>query len=817
MIKDARSALELPELMALPRRFVVSPLGEWRHAEFAAEPLFASREAAGEALADIREAMDLLREAERPRSGRTAGPELRFGGLRDVRPALARLHVENAALEAADLYDLLDVLDRSQEVKRKLETGLAERPRLAAKAELIEDFHAVLRELSGKILPKGELADNASPALNRIRRQIEQQRVEVERSLDRFVKKLSAEGILQDEYVTIRNGRLVVPVKTGWKRRVEGVIHSTSGSGQTVFVEPLETIENNNRLVKLLEEEQREIYRILLEMTGVLRPRAAEVQTAVGLVADLDLLFAKAHFGREFRCAIPAFADGDGARFSLRGARHPLLEDVLRQKGARPVALTLTLDAERRVVVISGPNAGGKTVVLKTAGLLALMARSGLPVPADEAVIPWFDEVLADIGDAQSITESLSTFSAHLTQIRSMMDRATGASLVLLDELGAATDPQEGGALGIALIDYFLERGAMMIVSTHLPAIKVYAANASRVLNAAVGFDVETLSPTYRLSVGLPGQSSGLAIAARLGLPETILERARAALESQEEEAAAYLERLRAQLAELEASRQAVAREERRWRELQRELERDSKQQLEKRVAEIERRVAKEIARFEAQGREILDKLAEADAATPRSERIAERKIVSVGRELKQEAARAAAVARGIAPQSPAAAEVAPREGATVRLRTMNMTGKITRRLGDGVWEVQVGQLKVKAGADDFSEVIAPDDGGKTTAALPSRVSFQGAVQSAAALSEINLIGRTADEARDEVDKLLDNAVLAEVGRIRVIHGHGMNVLRRALWQMFASHPHVAKYYQAEQMEGGAGATIVEVRLDEGG
>jgi DNA mismatch repair protein MutS2 len=802
--------------MALLRRFVVSPLGEWRHGEFASGPLLPSREAADEALADIREAMDLLREAERPRSGRTAGPELRFGGLRDVRTAVARLHVENAALEAADLYDLLEVLDRSQELKRKLETGLADRPRLAAKAELIGDFHAVLRELSGKILPKGELADNASPALNRIRRQIEQQRVEVERSLDRFVKKLSAEGILQDEYVTIRNGRLVVPVKTGWKRRVEGVIHSASGTGQTVFVEPLETIENNNRLVKLLEEEQREIFQILLEMTGVLRPRAAEVEMAVGLIADLDLLFAKAHFGREFRCAIPVFADGGAARFSLRGARHPLLEDVLRPKGARPVALTLTLDAERRVVVISGPNAGGKTVVLKTAGLLALMARSGLPVPADEAEIPWFDEVLADIGDAQSITESLSTFSAHLTQIRSMMDRATGASLVLLDELGAATDPQEGGALGIALIDYFLERGAMMIVSTHLPAIKVYGANAPRVTNAAVGFDVETLSPTYRLSVGLPGQSAGLAIAARLGLPETILERARGALESQEEEAAVYLERLRMQLAEIEESRQAVLREERRWKELQRELERESKQQLEKRVAEMERRVAKEVARFEAQGREILEKLAEADVATPRSERIAERKISSIGRELKQEVAAAAAVARGLVAQPAAIADVAPVEGASVRLRTMKMTGQITRRLGDDLWEVQVGQLKVKAGGDDFSEVIAPDQSAKAPAALPSRVSFQGAVQSVAALSEINLIGRTADEARDEVDKLLDNAVLAEVGRIRVIHGHGMHVLRRALWQMFATHPHVAKYYQAEQTEGGAGATIVEVRLEEG-
>ncbi len=816
MSPKSAGALEFPPLVELLKRYLFSPLGEWRHAEFTAAPFFASREAAEIALAETAEAMDWLRSSENvsPRGGLRAP---RFQGLRDMRTAAALLRAEGSVLEPTQILGLLDLLDRAEQLRAQLAAQLTQFPRLAAYAERLADLRPLLRELSGKIRADGELDDHASPTLARLRRQIDQHRQSVQKSLDKFVRDRYQEGVLQDDYVTIRNGRLVVPVKAGWKWRVEGVIHSASGTGQTVFIEPLETIVLNNRLVRLLEDEQREVHRILREMTARLRGEAEAVQEAIRTLAELEWLFAKANFGRDFRCAIPSFSPlpgGGGAeRLRLDWARHPLLEDVLRKGGRKIVPLSLTLEGGERVLVVSGPNAGGKTIVLKTVGLLALMAQAGLPVPAEEAEFPWFERVLADIGDSQSITESLSTFSAHIEKLKTMMADADERSLVLLDELGAATDPQEGGALAVAVVDHFLERRAFHIASTHLPALKIYAANTAGVRNAAVGFDPGGLSPTFRLLVGLPGQSAGLAMAQRFGMPPEVIERARRTMGTQEGDAAHFLNELHLRVEEYEQAQKGLRQAEHELRERERALGREWEKREAAKLAELERRVEALIGQFATEAKEAIQKIAETGDSR-RALSTAQQRVTRTQREMRERYESTAKEALGRQPEAkPAVVDAGPiAPGAHVQLATLGATGQVLRAMSDEQYEVQVGRLKMRVARRDISRVVPAAEAAAKSSSLPVRVTLHTAPRAGASLSEINVIGKHREEAEEAVDKFLDEAVLAEVDRVRVIHGHGMNVLRKALWQMFASHIHVARYYQAEQHEGGAGATIVEVK-----
>ena len=799
--------LEWPQLMALLERYIVSPLGKWRLEEFARQPLPASCDAAEESLAETAEALGWLRQAEKAGSGHQPAPAPSFSGLRDERPALERLRLERSILDALDVYHLLGLLDRAGETHQRLGACGDHYPRIATWREALDGFRPIVKELSGKILPDGGVADQASPALARIRRQIEQNRQLVHKSLERFLRTHGQEGILQEDYVTIRNGRLVVPVKATWKWRIEGVIHGASSSGQTVFIEPLTTIELNNRHVRMLEDEQREIQRILGEMTERLRRQVGEVTAAVEALAHLELLFAKARFGREFDCIIPRFSSEPPVRLRLKRARHPLLEDVLRGDDQTVVPMSLTLDENCHVLVIGGPNAGGKTVALKVVGLLVVMAQSGLPVPAEEAEFPWFEQVLADIGDSQSIKESLSTFSAHINQLKHMMEQATSRSLVLIDEIAAATDPEEGGALGVAVLDDFRARGSFCLATTHLPALKAFAATGEGVENAAVGFDQETLSPNYRLTVGVPGQSAGLAMAQRLGIPESIIERARKAMDPSGERTVAFLEQLRLQLARYEAAEGDLRQAEHGLRERESKVALEWERRETDKIRQLEQRVEQLIACFEAQSKDALERLARSEAKR-RLVADAQVRAAKGRRELREgfrEAAQSALQSAAKSPPQPPAVE----EGATVKLAELGAVGRVTRKLADGGFEVQAGSLKLRVAAADIAEVLPAS---QAVERLPARVTVQHPLREPKELSEINVIGKTSEEAQEAVDKLLDDALLAEVTRVRVIHGHGKNVLRRALWQMFAGHPSVERYYQAEQHEGGAGATIVEVR-----
>ncbi len=804
--------LEFPQLLALVERYGQTPEG--RRRLLALRPHW-QREQLETQLALAREAVEYLRAlAAPPRSGGML--KLDFGGIGDLEPVLTKLRMEGAELEPAEIAAVLTLLDRAGDFKHILTAQRERMPALAEVAANIGEFRGLLRELSGKILPDGALDDHASLELWRLRREIEKQRQAVQESLESFLRQHAQEGTLQEELVTIRNDRFVVPVKTGARRRIEGVVHGASSTGQTVFVEPLQTIELNNELVALVEQELQEVHRILREMTASLRAHAAGVETALEVVTELDLAFAKGRYAVDFQCVVPRF--NMEQRLRLRDARHPLLEDVLRRRkpAGGVVPISLELDREHRVLVISGPNAGGKTVALKTVGLLALAAQAGLPVPAAEAHLPLFEQVLADIGDYQSIQESLSTFSAHITNIGRMVEQVSPGSgprqestLVLLDELGAATDPQEGGALGVAIVDYFLSSGALVLASTHHLALKAYATNTAAVVNASVGFDEKALQPTYRLILGVPGKSSGLAVAQRLGLKPAILVRARAALSAQDEEVSRLLAQLHQTTEEAERLRGELAARERELRERTAQVAAESEKREKKRLAELEQRLAALMADFEKQARAVVQQITD-----KRLQKEAEKRIAHTRRETREQFDTAVVEQLEGADdqQQPQPAEkliFAVKEGDLVRVRALGRDGVVRRRLDFSNLEVEVGSMKMKVSLDQ----VEPSRAASRPAAPPASVTVHAETRPDASLSEINVIGCTAEEARQRVDKFLDSAVLAAMPRVRVVHGHGMGVLRKTLHEFFGQHPLVERFAAAPQQEGGAGATIVELRI----
>src|SRR3984885_12078794 len=630
MKATSADVLEYESLRSLLARYVSSPLGK---AELAKIAPHTDAALLSSDLADAGEAVAFLRAAAQPQPGaRGAAIRIEFGGIPDLTQAVHKLRIEGASLEGKEIFDLFGVLDRAADAKSVL-NAVAERfPRLGARAHSIGDFRALLKDLEGKILPDGSVADHASVALARLRRDIERQRKSIQGSLERFLKSHQEEGVLQEEFVTIRNESFVVPIVAGQRRKIDGVIHAASASGHTLFVEPLETIDLNNELVRLAEEEAQEVHRILRELTGRLRGHAESIRATLAAMAELEIVFAKGRFANEFDCAIPRFGD----RLWLRDARHPLLEDVLRRKRKAAVPISLELSSDRRTLLISGPNTGGKTVTLKTVGLLSLMAQSALPVPAAEAEFPLFANVLADIGDFQSIEANLSTFSAHVSNIREMALDVTPDSLVLLDELGAATDPEEGGALGVAIVDHFRAAGAFTLISTHLMALKIYGASTGGVVNGSMGFDEQTFEPTYHLRLGLPGKSAGLEIATRLGMPEDIMLRARRSMSDRERDVTRFLAALHRRIDETQSLegelRAKIAELDRREKELARDWE---KRETAK-IKELERRTEQALAKFEEQAQEAIGKITQT-ADRRKGEQEAQRRVGKTKRELRED------------------------------------------------------------------------------------------------------------------------------------------------------------------------------------
>src|SRR5712692_7424256 len=590
MTNTSANVLEFEALRALLGRYIASPLGRGELAKIQPRT---DRVQLEEELAEAEEATEYLRAASKPQpAARGAAIRINFTSVPDPTVSVHKLRIEGATLEPKEISDVLAFLDRAADARSILQTVTERFPRLGKRSQAIGEFRALLNDLAGKIGPDGSVPDHASVALGRLRRDIERQKKSIQESLERFLRAHHEEGVLQEEFVTIRNERFVVPVIAGQRRKIDGVIHGASSSGHTLFVEPLETIDLNNELVRLTEEELREVHRILRELTERLRGYADSILSTLVTMGELELVFAKARFATEFDCVRPRFSPDDARRLVLKDARHPLLEDVLRR--------------ERKTTV---PISGGKTVALKTAGLLALMAQAGLPVPSSEAEFPIFEQVLADIGDYQSIEQSLSTFSAHISHIREMIADVTADALVLLDEIGSATDPEEGGALAVAVIDRFRASGAFTLASTHLVALKIYGSNTEGVLNASMGFDEETLGPTYRLHVGLPGKSAGLDIAARLGMPEEIIQRARASMSDRERDISRFLSELHRQVEEASARARQLAEAQVELAAREKELAREWEKRESAKLKELERRCDLMLANFESQAKETIERI----------------------------------------------------------------------------------------------------------------------------------------------------------------------------------------------------------------
>jgi DNA mismatch repair protein MutS2 len=804
--------LEFESLRDLMRAYTPSPLGQARVASLAPS--------------NDRDWIQLQHQlTSEMREFRRVGGRFEFSGLLDVSQSVEKARIAGAALETGEIRDIVLVADRAAEWREiALNPPSAMTLEWKAVARLsagVIDFTTFLRSFRNKIRPDGTLEDRASPELARIRREIEKQQRAIQDSLRAYLRRLAEGGTVQEELVTIRGERFVIPVKTEQKRRVQGVVHGASSSGQTVFIEPLETIEQNNELVRLLEEEQAEVHRILLEMTRLIGEHADAILTVTVVLGEMELQFAKARFAEDYNCVSVRLTEGgtgEDARRSivLQNARHPLLERNLRSKGQNIVPITIEMEGDRRQLIITGPNTGGKTVALKTVGLLALMAQSGIPVPADRAELPIFDAVLADIGDYQSIEQNLSTFSSHVTNIDFISRTATPQSLVLLDELGSATDPEEGAALAVAIAEHFRRIGCITVISTHHTSLKVYGANTDRVVNASVGFDESTLQPTYELKIGVPGASAGINIARRLGLNASIIEAARLRMGSQARDVSEFLDRLRADLREAEAERfRLKTREEEVEREKAR-LATEGRRDQQAKVREMEKKLESLFRDFEYHAREVVNAVQERAAAQKLS-KDAERRIAKLRRDFREQfdstvVAHSTGADRGDPNAEPRAVKHVS-EGDTVKLKSVGRAGRVTRKLDDNHFEVEIGAMKMKIGRADIAEVLARAADSPVKAARAHGISVSLESEGQSAPSEINVIGHTVDDATREVEKFVDRAFLAGLPRVRVVHGSGMGILRKALRQFLQTHPHVESVTQPPQNEGGAGATVVELRL----
>jgi DNA mismatch repair protein MutS2 len=825
MHDQAFATLEYDKLRALVRRGAQTPMGRSRVEELA--PIDDLRKLRRELMA-VAECVELRRR----------GVSWSFSEMADPAEALARLRIEGATLEPMAMLELGRLCEQALSARAAI---LSEREACPVLWETVEplprELHSLVARVSNKILPSGELDDRASPELARIRSEITSLRSRITRSLESLMRR--SEVAIQDELVTVRNDRFVIPVKSDHRGRVNGVAHGFSSSGATIFVEPLETIEANNELQALRETEEREIYKILSTLTEELRRELPAIEMSARAVAELDFVNAKRVLFEKFNCVVPEISESNS--LELLEARHPLLEENLRAAGGEVVPVSFSLDQTHPVMVISGANAGGKTVVLKTTGLLSLMALSALPVPARSARFPFYASILADIGDHQSLAANLSTFTSHVANISSMIELCTAPALVLFDEVGTGTDPEEGSALGVAVVDHFRRAcGAHVLATTHYSGLKMYAANEEAVINASVEFDEKTLQPTYRLLVGIAGASSGIEIARRFGFPEEIVRAASLHVGESARDAALYLQRIKREAEEAENLRRALDEERAAVAEKYSSLDREARQRERERQATFEREFQKAMADFEKRSRELVARV-EDRAERAKVEREAQKRAAELKREAQQ-AARAVSPAASKQQSSPRpvrvvrggkvvdAADAAPVEeeyraaratrpikvGDRVRLRSFGSIGIVDKISGDEA-EVRVKALRFREKLVNLElvETVEPQpEVGRLAKMQASARGTEVRLRESAedARAELNVIGRTTDEAVDEADKFLDEAYLSSLQHVRIVHGHGTGALRKAISDFLRNHPHVERFAPAPQNQGGAGATVVELK-----
>ena len=807
MARTAQEVLEFDKLRELLRLRTTCAPG--RRAADALEPGM-NRMALESSFALIREAREWLR----------TGHELGFGALADPQGWLERIAGPGAVLEPGELLDAASLLETAGWLRQQFREEAAKFPLPAAKAASIGDFREVHAAIRRCLLPNGEMSDDASTTLRRIRTSITQTRETIQKTLKQILRARNAEA--GEDYVTLRNERFVIPVRAEHRGGVHGVVHGASATGQTVFMEPLETVEANNQLGQLAEDEAAEIARILRQLTEKLQAIRGPLQAAATTIAELDSVFARARFARDFDAATPEFSDRDELR--LVDARHPVLEDKLRKEDRAIVPMTLALGGDERLLVISGPNTGGKTVALKTVGLAALAAQAGIPIAARRAVLPIFDSVLVDIGDEQSIAADLSTFSAHMLNLKTMLEAATPHSIVLVDEMGTGTAPEEGAALAVALLDEFRAKNCFVLATTHHNRLKTYAATAPGVVNAAVEFDDVNLRPTYRLMVGVPGGSSGIAIAQRLGLGGTIIERARALLTPESREAAdliAYLHRSRD---ELDRWQQQMTAERNTLEEERKKLRTEWVERQQKRIKELEAQFAEMQKRFHENVARVVEAVKERELRA-QLEKTARRKMQDARAEAREELNTAVVQTisesqtdLGIHSGSLEAANADRLQaGAKIRVRGFSKP-VIFRRLDGSSAEIEAGPLRMKVALDEITGIeTGAQRTGKATvgpglAPPTSSVTVHSQSRASVATDEINVIGMTVEEATDRLDKFLDDAALEHKSRVRIIHGHGTGALRKGIGEFLDAHPLVERHSFESEEHGGKGITVVELQ-----
>ena len=767
------------------------------------------------------------------------GSEMGFGSVADPEPWIAELESPAAVLTAPMLLAAASLADTVASLRESFRASSSGNPRdsvanragkfplLTARASAIADLRPLALAIRRAVLPNGEISDDATPELKRIRANMGRTRETVQKTLERILR--SRGGEAGEDYVTLRNDRFVIPVRAAERRQVQGVVHAASATGQTVFVEPFETIDLNNKIVQLAEDEAAEITRILLELTERLRGNLGPLRFAVETIAELDSAFARARFAREFDCTLPEFTSEPTSGFTseptgdalleLKNARHPVLADTLRAHGRTVVPITLALGglSAETVLVISGPNTGGKTVALKTVGLAALAGQSGIPVAAETARLPLVDRVLVDIGDEQSIAADLSTFSAHMLNIRAMLEAATPQSLVLVDELGTGTAPEEGAALAVALLDEFRARGCLTLATTHHDRLKTYASTTPGVLNAAVEFDEVNLRPTYRLMVGVPGGSSGIDIARRLGLPAHVIDRARAQLSPEAHEAAGLIAYLHRSRDELEIAKREATRAAQDLAEEKKNLQTEWTERQRKRLKELEHQFAQALEKHEKEAARAIEAVRERELRA-QLEKQTHRKLVKARGDAREEAdaASVAHLADSQADLGTAAAQAMKAVERSdlvpgVRVRVRGLPTPVTlRRRDDTSAEIEAGPLRMKVALSDITAVVGNDAPGKPT--LPRGVTVRTHPSAESASEEINLIGCTVEEATRRVDKFLDQAALAGSSQVRLIHGHGTGALRRGLAEFLKTHPLVEAIRSEAEDRGGAAITLVELK-----
>lgn len=745
--------------------------------------------------ADRDEAERRQRETSEARHLLSTHPDLTIGGARDVRPLAARA-ARQAALDPRELLEVQATLVAARNLRRTIDRVADSYPLLGQIARGIRPCPGLVEAISRTVDEGGEVLDSASEALARIRRDLRRTHEHLTAKLQQLLGDPKIAPILQEPIITQREGRFVIPLRAEFKGRLRSIVHDQSSSGATLFVEPLAVVELNNKVRELELAERDEVRRVLAEVSRRIGGQAADIVQSVEAMAALDLALAKARCAEAMRASepmlrpfLPSGPRHPGAIVGLLQARHPLLDPET------VVPIDVVLDDEARALVITGPNTGGKTVTLRTVGLLALMAQCGLHLPAASgSELSLFDAVYADIGDEQSIEQSLSTFSSHITTIIRILERATPRSLVLLDELGAGTDPQEGSALARAILQAFLDRPATVLVATHYPELKAFAHVTPGVHNASVEFDMDTLRPTYHLTIGLPGRSNALAIAERLGLPAEIVEAARSMLTAEDRAAESLLDEIHRRR---EAARQAEREAEAARAEVQ-ALEAELSRRLE--AIEGERQEVLEAARQQAE-REV-EALSEEVRALRRRLAAAARPVEELHR-IEAEVTALEGRLRARLPASPAVIGSSFRVGDRVRLERLRGEGVITALEGETA-EVLVGRVRVRA---RLNELVRAG-----SAAARSTMSKEAVSLPRASALEVDVRGRMVDEALEEVERRLDAAYLAGTPYLRIVHGKGTGRLREAIRRALRQSPYVRSFEAGAEAEGGEGVTFV--RLD---